>query len=166
MIRRTQTSLVFLFLCFNVILTFGQTVKGTVIDPQTSLPQPGMQLILEKTDHQSFTNGTGAFRFENIKAGTYNILAKVNEQFFIVSTFNMAESDIDLGALEFVPPSILSQEDISIIDLADLTGIEAENDNYSSALGASRDQFVNSAAYNLGSGRFRPRGYFNEDSEM
>jgi hypothetical protein len=167
MIGRTQWSLVLIFLCFNAILTFGQTVRGKLLDTQTQSPQAGVQLMIENTDLQAFTNGTGAFKFDNVKLGTYNILAKYNNQLFIVSTFNLDDNkDLDLGNLNFTPPSTFVADDISVIDVSDLAGIEAENDNYSSALSAGSDPFVSATTFNLSAGRFRPRGYFNEDSEM
>jgi hypothetical protein len=166
MIRRTQRFVVFFFIMFNAILTFGQNVSGSLINPQSSEPHSGISILIENTEKQTETNNLGTFVFENVKSGTYNILAKINNQLFIVSTFTISTSDLDLGTIEFRPPSTSSFDDFSVIDIADLTGIEAENDNYSSALSAGRDPFVNATNFNLQAGRFRPRGYQNEDAEM
>jgi len=166
MIRRAKLILVLFFICFNVFLTVGQTVTGKLVDPQSQTPLAGLLLVLENTALQAYTNGTGAFKFENVKAGTYNLIAKVNNQLIIVSTFSSDDKGLDLGLLNFTPPTAIVADDISIVDVSDLAGIEAENDNYSSALSAGRDPFVNATTFNLSAGRFRPRGYFNEDSEM
>ncbi|MBK8628200.1 MAG: carboxypeptidase-like regulatory domain-containing protein [Saprospiraceae bacterium] len=167
MIRRTQSFVVFILIMFNTILTFGQSISGKLLDTQTQTPQAGVQLLIENTDLQTFTNGAGSFKFENVKSGTYNILAKYNNQLFIVSTLSHdGKKDLDLGNLNFTAPTTFVADDISVVDVSDLAGMEAENDNFSSALSAGRDPFVNATTFNLSAGRFRPRGYFNEDSEM
>ena len=89
MIRRTQSFVVFILIMFNTILTFGQSISGKLLDTQTQTPQAGVQLLIENTDLQTFTNGAGSFKFENVKSGTYNILAKYNNQLFIVSTLDI-----------------------------------------------------------------------------
>ena len=166
MIKRLRVGLVWVLLCFNLLLTNAQSVSGILTDTQSGSAQPGISLVIENTQHETFTNGIGAFRFVNVAPGNYTLLARVNNQFFIVSTFTSQEGENNLGEVKFTPPAINTADDIAVIDVSDLAGIENENDNFSSALSAGRDVFVNAAAYNLGNGRFRPRGYFNEDSEI
>ena len=164
--RRSRSGLVFLLLCFNFILTYAQNISGKIVDTNTGVAQAGLLLTLENTDKLVYTNGSGKFIFENIPAGNYNLLAKVSDQLFIISTFEHSSANKDLGEIKFTAPVVSSESDFSVIDISDLAGIENENDNFSSALSAGRDVFVNAAAYNFSTGRFRPRGYFNEDSEI
>jgi len=164
--RRSRSGLVFLLLCFNFILTYGQNISGKLVDNQTGNPHSGLMLTLENTNNVVFTNNSGNFIFVNVPSGNYNLLAKVSDQLFIISTFEYKSGDKDLGEIKFTAPVSTNENEFSVIDISDLAGIENENDNFSSALSAGRDVFVNAAAYNFSTGRFRPRGYFNEDSEI
>ncbi|MBC7883922.1 MAG: TonB-dependent receptor [Saprospiraceae bacterium] len=167
MIKRTRISFILLLLFFTVFQTYSQSIRGKIIDKNSQQEQPGIQLTLKNTDHTVFTNGLGNFSFNEVKAGSYTLVATLNEAEIIISNITTDGTDKDLGNIELimaVPNTLIS--DISVIDVTDLAGIENENDNYSSVLAAGRDPFVNASAFNLGAGRFRPRGYQNEDSEM
>ncbi|MBK9735693.1 MAG: hypothetical protein IPO92_12290 [Saprospiraceae bacterium] len=156
-----------IFVMFNCILTFSQNITGKIVDKNSNQEQAALQMYLKNTDHLFFTNASGVFNIPNIKKGKYTLIANPNQNEIEVLTFDYNGKDLDLGRLEvFIPASAISGTEISTIDVSDLAGIENEDDNVSSALGASRDPFATAAAFNLGNGRFRPRGYFNEDSEM
>ncbi len=166
MIKRISISFILFFLMFNITSSIGQEIKGKLVDPVSKQEVAAVQVSLKGTDYLVFTNGSGHFMFNDVKNGKYTLVASINQVVKELANFEVLGKDIDLGVLDFESPQPALVNDISIIDISDLSGIENENDNYSSALGAGRDQFVNAAAYNLSSGRFRPRGYFNEDSEM
>ena len=167
MIRRDKFSMVVVFLFFNVILTNAQDIKGKLRDNTTKQEQAAIQLTLKGKDVQVYTNAAGNFIFKDVSPGKYIISATYGLSVVDISNVEIESSDVNLGDIYVDVPVISStSNDIAILDISELAGIENENDNFSSALGAGRDQFVNSAAYNLSSGRFRPRGYFNEDSEM
>ena len=85
--RRSRSGLVFLLLCFNFILTYGQNISGKLVDNQTGNPHSGLMLTLENTNNVVFTNNSGNFIFVNVPSGNYNLLAKVSDQLFIISTF-------------------------------------------------------------------------------
>lgn len=163
MIRRNQSISVLVFLCFNAILTFGQTIKGNLHDGTN--PVPGILLQLEGTNFEAFSNGVGNFVFERVNNGSYTLIAIENGTAKSLINIEVNGKDVDLGQVMFTP-SKSATEDITIVDITDLAGIENENDNFSSVLSAGRDPFTNATTFNLSAGRFRPRGYFNEDSEM
>src|SRR5690606_16815507 len=57
--------------------------------------------------------------------------------------------------------------DIATVSIDDLELIEdAQAGNISSILSANNDAFVEAAAYNLSNGRFRMKGYFNQETEV
>lgn len=167
MIGRTKISIVVIIMFMNIIVTYGQSIRGKIIDKNTRQEQPAVQVSLKNTDFSVFTNGLGNFEFKEIPSGTYTIVALMSDKEVVVTDVTLDGEDVDLGTLEVTSeaPSSLGSE-ISIIDVTDLAGIENENDNFSSVLAAGRDPFTNAAAFNLGTGRFRPRGFQNEDSEM
>jgi len=165
--RRNLKGILLICFAFNTILTFGQSVKGRIIDKLTKQEQPALLISLDDADHIVYTNALGNFNFAGVETGEHTLLTKLGGQWVKITSFTFNGGELDLGTLEAdVPSSNLAGNEISIIDVIDLAGIEGENDNVSSVLAASRDPFVNAAAFNLGNGRFRPRGYFNEDSEM
>lgn len=167
MIGRTKISIAVIFMFMNVIMTYGQNIRGKIIDKNTKQEQPAIQVSLKNTDFSVFTNGLGNFEFKSVPSGNYDLVALVNDTEVLVSNVTVNSDDLDLGTLEVSSQSPnFGASDISVIDVADLAGIEAENDNFSSALSAGLDPFMDATIFNLSAGRFRPRGYFNEDSDM
>ena len=164
MIRRTRSYFVLVFLLFNVYLTFGQTVKGQLVNEGN--PLPGIIVRIPELDAEVYTNGMGNFFFDQVNAGTYTLVAVENGIQILLATFNSDGKDLDLGPTAYSPQTKVATEDITVVDVFDLAGIENENDNFSSVLSAGRDPFTNATTFNLSAGRFRPRGYFNEDAEM
>ena len=167
MIVRTKISIGVSFMFMNVMMTYGQSIRGKIIDVNTRQEQPAVQVSLKNTDFTVFTNGLGNFEFKDVTSGSYTLVAMVNEAEVIVASVTVDGKDLDLGPLgvQMVSANVASM-DISVIDVTDLAGIENENDNFSGVLSAGRDPFVSASTFNLSSGRFRPRGYFNEDTEM
>jgi hypothetical protein len=149
------------------ISLFGQQISGRLINETSSEPLPGILITLSPGTRTVYTNGVGIFRIMNVSPGIYDLKvsngeANVSIAQVVVSDSDVALNDISVNFIQsFVPVS-----EITVIDITDLSGIEGENDNFSSLLTAGRDAFSNAAAFNLSAGRFRPRGYFNEDSEI
>lgn len=164
--RRLSKSIVFLLLFFNVILTYSQTVTGRIIDQKTENPEPGVLVSLFPSDFSAFSNGSGVFRILYVTPGTYTLKLDMNGKSIILRDIEVGEEGLNLGDLTVEFPEVLTTNDITLIDIFDLSGIENENDNFSSVLSAGRDPFINATSFNLSAGRFRPRGYFNEDAEM
>lgn len=165
MSRRIACFLVVLISLFNTSLTNAQKVSGRILDSLQQQPQPGILLQILNTDYEVYTNGLGNFSFFGVQPGHYTLISKTNDGQKILKSFDVEQNDVTLGDILMKVRHDINNE-ITVIDVLDLAGIENENDNFSSALSAGRDPFLNAANYNLSSGRFRPRGYNNEDSEM
>ncbi|MFZ1558408.1 MAG: TonB-dependent receptor [Saprospiraceae bacterium] len=166
MIRRNSVSLVLIFILFNVNLTFGQNISGKLLNKNSKQPLPAVPLSLSNIDLIIYTNATGGFTFRDVESGKYSILANINNTLITIREVEISGKDVALGDIEIEGALNTVSDEISVIDVTDLASMENENDNFSSALSAGRDPFVNATAFNLSSGRFRPRGYFNEDSDM
>ncbi len=164
--RRFIESFVLVFFIFNGTLTFSQTVTGRIIDQKTQNPEPGVLVKLFPSDFTAFTNGSGVFRMLYVSPGIYTLKIDINGKSIIMREVEVGESDVNLGDIIAEIPELLASDDITLVDVFDLAGIENENDNFSSVLSAGRDPFINATAFNLSAGRFRPRGYFNEDADM
>lgn len=153
-----------MFFCSTWILA--QTITGRVLDQKTQKPEPGVLITLVPGDNSAYSNGTGAFRLLFVAPGTYTLKMDIQGKSRIIREIEVGEKDINLGDIMIEVPEVLTTNDITLIDVFDLSGIENENDNFSSVLSAGRDPFINATAFNLSAGRFRPRGYFNEDADM
>lgn len=166
MIGRKRLMIVLAAIHFNMILTFGQSVSGRLMDKISGEPVAATQLTLANTDLVVFTNALGRFTFTEVPKGKYILQADINGEAMDITQVAVNGKAVDLGDLTIDKPSVSDAEAITIIDVGDLSAIENENDNFSSALSAGRDVFLNAATFNLAGGRFRPRGYFNEDSDV
>lgn len=165
MLKRYIFLTVPVFLLLFISEAQSQNVQGRILDETGTTPQPGVLLKLAGTNNEAFTNGLGKFTFYDVSPGEYHVLTDQNGVESDIFSFVMGSEDMDLGDL-VITTAPINFDEISVIDIFDLSGIEDENDNFSSALSAGWDPFLNAANYNLSAGRFRPRGYFNEDSEM
>ncbi len=169
MIRRQNILLAITFLLFSFSLTIAQSITGTVVD-KAGLPEVGALILLDGTDYEAVTNARGIFRLYDIPQGEYRLKAEL-------------ESGIrDFGMVSVIDNEVLKLGEISVGDSKSSSSSDGvgeisltENDfdsdgitgaDISSVLTANNDPFVNAAAYNLSSGRYRQRGYGNEDQVM
>ncbi len=162
--RRTLLSILSFLTFFSISLTVGQNITGTVFDESGVAPLIGAELSLKNTDFVALSNASGKFTFYDIPEGNYKLIVNYEEDEQIIdSEIDHRGGDTDLGKIMIVitQPG-LRERDIAIINLDDL---EVEDDaGYSVLLTASRDPFENASRYNLSSGRFRIRGYDNENT--
>jgi hypothetical protein len=166
MFRRKLLPIVAILIGINANLTFAQAITGKLMSSTLGTPLASIALQFKNTEYESYTNGTGNFSFLLVPNGKYDLVAFSEGNEVAVLSFDYNGGDLNLGVLQVEIPVISTASEISLIDVTDLSGTEGEEENFSSVLAAGRDAFTNSAAYNLGAGRFRIRGYNNEDSEM
>ena len=169
--RRKSSLLVIFFIFINLSLTFGQVVRGKILNLDGS-PLPGMLLIIEGTDYQVTTNASGVFRIYNLPKGSHTLVSNDAQSKIEPITFIIKNEEIDLGDIRLKEnntdnSSTASNADIAVVSVDDLQLIDDdEASSVSSVLTSGRDPFDEAAAYNLSNGRFRTRGYNNEDTEM
>ncbi|MBK8053454.1 MAG: TonB-dependent receptor [Saprospiraceae bacterium] len=157
--------LTFVFLIL-VNVAFGQNIEGRLLDNVSGEPIVGAEFMLRKTNNSVYSNASGKFKFNEIKPNYYVLEIKVNDIVIKSIEITHLSTGTNLGDISVTVSNTQSINDISVIDISDLASIENENDNFSSALSAGRDPFIDATTFNLIAGRFRPRGYFNEDAEM
>jgi hypothetical protein len=129
-------------------------------------PLSGIAVQLENTEYESFTNGVGNFSFLMVPPGKYHLIAFSEGIKIDIADFEYTGNELNLGILQVEIPVISTATEISLLDANELIGADGEDESFSSILTAGRDVFTNAAAYNLSAGRFRIRGYNNEDSEF
>lgn len=168
MIGRQKSVLVILFLMINISLSFAQQIKGRVVNEE-KVPIAGIVVSLEGTNKQVTTNASGNFKFFNVKKGSYTIVSLDDQIKFEPISIKVDDDNINLGdvtAKESTAQATGTGDDIAVVSIEDLQQITDDNaQSVSSVLSSSRDPFEEAAAFNLGTGRFRARGYNNEDTE-
>ncbi len=136
-------------------------VKGKVLNADTSNPETGVKVRVQKTDISGNTSDDGTFSLQNVPNGE-QIIALEKEgfesQYFPVTINN---NTVDLGEILFYVD--LSQElDNSVITLSedDLSDDEAGGaDNVAGILQSSKDTYQRAVAFNFGQVWFKERGY-------
>ncbi len=162
--------LVFLFICFSVTVISAQTIiKGSINDGTTDEPIPDVTVSIEGSELVEKTDANGEFIFllnvplgeqmlliEKIGYGTKRYPIIVNEGKTV---------DIQDMSMEFDNDA----RDLVIISITenDLNGEDdGATDNISGLLQASRDVFLNAAAFDFSATFFRPRGLDNSDGKV
>ncbi|MEL7222896.1 MAG: TonB-dependent receptor, partial [Bacteroidota bacterium] len=163
MVKTTMALL--LLICLPLTLATAQTViTGTVIDEQTNDLLPGVEVSLLTTTVT--TDAFGTFEMNVIASeGEYKLtIAREGYAVFLEDVTITGSSNIDLGTIAMSGSggfdASITDELIPTISLSaeDLDG-GGGSQNISGVLTASRDAFVNAAAFTFGSARFNIRGY-------
>lgn len=156
-----------LFAIFNTFIIYGQTVRGILIQENTSSAASNVPLFLEDQSVHSISDPSGGFELFPVSMGEHNILGIINGDTVLITTVTVNHELVNLGSIVvkgYTSGSLPGE--LAIIDFAEISGFESENDNFSGLLSASQDPISNAAAYNLSFARFRIRGYFNEDTDL
>lgn len=156
-------TLLFTLLTFNL---FAQTtgLKGTVVDASTYEPIENVLVTIEGTTFKTTSDEKGDFVFSegDLPPGD-QILIFTNSGFldlrYPVIIISGEEKDLDLVLLQL--DMFKEQMEIGTISLSDneLSEDEGSIENVSGLLQATRDVFLNAAAFDFSSTFFRPRGF-------
>ncbi|MFZ1705752.1 MAG: TonB-dependent receptor [Saprospiraceae bacterium] len=167
MLRLNSLVFTLTFCVFHILLLQSQSIQGKLLVDGTKVAASGVKVMLENKNRDTYTNISGEFSFSPVSFETYVIKAIIDLDTQLIATVTVDQNLVDLGEILVKSSGNTSRTvAISIVDFADLIGIESENDNFSGLLNASQDVISNTAAFNLSYARFRIRGYFNEDSEL
>lgn len=166
----------FLCCCLATCL-FGQvgevSVYGTIEDANSKKDLEGAFVTIQYTRQGTVTDALGNFKIAGLKTGE-QVLVVEKEGYATLEIIVVVRENEDnnVGTIELYPVnqsiSLEDQDIIPVITLSesDLTGEGVSNQNISGMLFASRDVFINTAAFNLGSARFRIRGYDSENTTV
>lgn len=145
------------------------SVRGRVLDAETSSPVGGVSVILEGTDKSTISDEDGRFELLNIAPGDYVLRLQTDDYALVSMDISPQSGTLNLGVIDLAPQTEAGQinpEDfIPTITLSD-DDLEQEsnNQNISGILSASQDVFVSAAAFTFGPMRFRIRGYDAENT--
>jgi hypothetical protein len=148
-------------------------VKGVIINEKTQLPSQNTEVTIPKLGIMAFTDANGAFSISNIPYGSYDLVignaannpAKVNIQ--------IDAENVNLGELKVAINEDVAHYGSNQLPTVALEDNEAEgNDDgvsdqsVSGVLTASRDPFLQAAAFQFGNFRYQLRGYNRNQLEV
>lgn len=147
----------------------GQTISGRIVDEMSGKPLPGVSVIVSGTTIKELTDAEGNFYFsEGLPQGEALVTVSKNAYFGKRFPVIISSEAIDLGLIFLQPDLAEMHQQSNIISLADheLDEEDGSHANISGLLQASRDIFLNAAAYDFSPTFFRPRGYDSEWSKV
>ncbi len=164
-----------LFLCgilyFFKVHAQETTIRGIVVDASTFEPVENTRVAIDGTTFQTLTNATGAFMFssEEIPEGNQILVFSKSGYFNLrlpVIIIKSTDKNLDLIPLEI--DMFREQMLMGAISLseAQLSEEEGNVDNVAGLLQASRDIFLNAAAFDFSQTFFRPRGMDSEYGKL
>lgn len=147
-------------------------VKGTIVDAITNENLAGVTVAIEGTSITTITNETGAFDFMNAELPLGEQIAAISKEGYVTKRLPIVINEgktLDLQNIDL--DYDLNQEEIQIgtISLSDNELDDGDDDasfNVSGLLQASRDVFLNAAAFDFSATFFRPRGLGNENGKV
>ncbi|OZV70984.1 TonB-dependent receptor [Winogradskyella aurantia] len=167
-----KSFLLFLFGVAFSLTSFAQQtlIKGSVLDGTTGEPIPDVTITIEETDQNTQTDGKGEFSFtENVPLGEQ--VLKVEKVGYVTKRYPIIVNEgqtVDISGITLDFDSS-DKKDLFIISISD-DNLNSEDDgltdNISGLLQASRDVFLNAAAFDFSATFFRPRGLDNANGRV
>ncbi len=165
----------FLFFLFGItfsLLGFAQQtiIKGSVLDGTTGEPIPDVTITIEETGLVAKTNASGEFTFtEGVPLGDQ--VLKVEKIGYVTKRYPIVVNEgqtVDISGMT-LDYDQSDKKDLFIISISD-DNLNSEDDgltdNVSGLLQASRDVFLNAAAFDFSATFFRPRGLDNANGKV
>lgn len=169
--RQKGRILLMLFFCWASVL-YGQEiqVRGLVVDGQTGKPLSGVEATLEGSSWKAESSQEGKFILQGkLPLGEQVLL--VTKPGYLPQRFPIvlhAEAALDLEVIILQPDLLEQQQSTAIISLTEeeLDEEGGSYDNVSGLLQATKDVFLNTAAFDFGATFFRPRGLNRENGVL
>ncbi|PZW44306.1 carboxypeptidase-like protein [Mesonia algae] len=163
--------ILFALLLFSAI-SFSQTnVMGSVVDATTNENLPDVEVAIEDSNLRVMTNASGEFNFVAFEVPLGEQIVTFTKDGFISKRFPVIINENESLNLDVISLEVdINEENFQIgtISLSDneLSSDESAADNLSGLLQASRDVFLNAAAYDFSATFFRPRGFDSENGKV
>jgi hypothetical protein len=155
----------------QVLVTYGQATAGAsgkVVDANTQKPMQGVIVSIQNTNLMQLSDINGKFSFDKVEVGNQLLRIRTNgykEQLLQIEI--KAGELLNIGTLT-LEEDITTEQQLALITITDNDLGDDNNGSESTAglLQASRDVFLQVAAFNLGQARFSVRGIDNEYSNI
>ncbi|TQD38489.1 carboxypeptidase-like regulatory domain-containing protein [Haloflavibacter putidus] len=163
--------LAFLLCSVGNLLAQQTQVKGKVIDATTNENLPDVEVSIENSAFSVKTAADGSFNFNAFNLPLGEQVIALQKAGFVQKRFPVTINEGEVLDLETLPLEVDINEEnyqIGTISLSDneLDNEESSADNLSGLLQASKDVFLNAAAYDFSATFFNPRGYDSENGKV
>ncbi|MDB4291970.1 TonB-dependent receptor [Maribacter sp.] len=141
-------------------------IKGKVLDGRSKNEIKNCTISIEGTSYATTTTADGVFQLSAAVLGDY--ILKVAAPDFLPKRIpvHLDSTDLDLGAL-YLEKDIAIEKADNLITLTDAELLDDEvNSSSSGLLQATRDVFLNRAAFDFGQAFFRVRGYDSQNGRV
>ncbi len=155
----------------QVCFAFAQTgtgFSGKVVDSKTQKPLQNVVASIQNSNLTQITDAEGKFVFNAVASGSQLLVVKSSGYKDQMLSIDVEEGKIlDLGVV-VLEEDITQEQQLSLITITDndLGDDNSGSESTSGLLQASRDVFLQAAAYNFGQARFSVRGIDNEYSTI
>ncbi|HET8885758.1 MAG TPA: carboxypeptidase-like regulatory domain-containing protein [Salinimicrobium sp.] len=158
-------------ICFLSNISFAQEViKGKILDEVTNVPIPDVQILLEN-GNSTLTDENGIFGFQKNQVFFGNQVLEFSKEGYVTKRFPVIVSEGKILNLAFITLKIdvaanLNQSGLISLSPQELDEEEGGVDNIAGLLHATKDVFLNAAAYDFSATFFRPRGLDSDQSVL
>ena len=155
----------------QVVFAFGQSetgIFGKVVDSKTQEPVQSVIVSIQNTNLMQLTDANGKFSFNKVEAGNQLALFKSTGYKDQLIKIEVVEGEmLDMGIVAF-EIDLTQEKQMVLITITDndLSDDNSGSESTAGLLQASKDVFLQAAAYNFGQARFSVRGIDNEYSSI
>ncbi len=165
--NQIKTSLITVFCLFSFLIQAQDATIEGYVKKENSTLYLHKAIVVSDDGRQGITDENGYFNFE-LSSGERTLSIVVDGYESFQQAISVKAGNNDIGKLELKPTATIPVDEnldrIPVIALSqDDLDSDTESQDISGLLTASRDVYLNAAAFNLGQLRFRIRGY---DSEL
>lgn len=147
-------------------------VKGRLVNQSTGEPASDLQVTIPYLRLLTHSGGLGEFTFSQVSYGTHTLVITGSAGFTDSVKIVVNKEVVDLGSIKVsqVAATTVALPELPTISLAqDFETSEDQsvsNQSVSGLLTASRDPFLNAAAYTFGNYRYQARGYERNQQDI
>ncbi len=141
-------------------------VKGIVLDQHSKKPISEVSITLEGTGEYKKTDASGSFKLGVLEKGSYVISLTKNDYILQRIPVTFTNDVLNLGEI-YLEKDIVTEQTDNLISLTESELFDdAINSNTTGLLQATRDVFLNTAAFDFGQAFFRVRGYDSQNGAI
>ncbi|HQK40073.1 MAG TPA: carboxypeptidase regulatory-like domain-containing protein [Flavobacterium alvei] len=155
----------------QIVFSFGQSnagLTGKVVDFKTQKPIQSVIVSIQNTNLMQLSDSNGTFSFDKVELGKQYVRLRTNGYKEQLLEVVITEGKIvDLGTVT-LEEDITTEQQNTLITITDndLSDDNSGSESTAGLLQASKDVFLQAAAYNFGQARFSVRGIDNEYSSI
>ncbi|WP_289037408.1 TonB-dependent receptor [uncultured Zobellia sp.] len=142
------------------------SVEGILLSYRSKIPVENAKINLEDTNAYTVSNDEGVFVLSIPNSGDYILEIEATDYILKRVPISVENGNLDLGTL-YLEENIQIEQADNLISLSDAELLDDEvSSNSSGLLRATRDLFLNRAAFDFGQAFFRVRGYDSQNGTV